>query len=319
MSFLFDTPNQVNEGPKLDNLMLPRSEYGDPIRRAFGLMRMSAQVIWGLPLREEQITAPSTGGKKGRVTNVSYLYYATFAASFAHSVASEGAPRRIWANRELIYDRGVPGAIEVVNPLIKPFDFRFYRGTKDQEPDPLILQEIGKVDSAVPVAPAYRDQCYIVFENMLLKDYGNRLPEITAEIAFGGDAPADTTGSPFGRPFPPLEFQVQLVPDEDMDGNPIFTLVYSWAAYPNAVSYEVSYMDIGADVDASTLNPMSGTIQPVPVGLRYTRPLAAEPDRDFRTLAWVRTIWPASLRDDPSLGTWPSDWSSALDIRGDAL
>jgi len=46
--------------------------------------------------------------------------------------------------------------------------------------------------------PAYRDTCMIVFENMPLEDFGNRIPNITAEIAWG-DIPqsiADSDGGP---------------------------------------------------------------------------------------------------------------------------
>ena len=43
--------------------------------------------------------------------------------------------------------------------------------------------------------PAYRDTCYIIFEDMPLKDFGNRLPNITAEIAWGTYSNAVTTAT----------------------------------------------------------------------------------------------------------------------------
>lgn len=46
--------------------------------------------------------------------------------------------------------------------------------------------------------PAYRDMCMIVFEDMPLEDFGNRIPNITAEIAWGEFSP--TINDAAGRP-----------------------------------------------------------------------------------------------------------------------
>lgn len=58
-------------------------------------------------------------------------------------------------------------------------------------------------DNAIPgipndysLTPAYRDMCYIVFEDMPLADFGNRLPNITAEIAWGDYAEAEGSTDP---------------------------------------------------------------------------------------------------------------------------
>ena len=46
--------------------------------------------------------------------------------------------------------------------------------------------------------PAYRDVCMLVFENMPLEDFGNRIPNITAEIAWGtfSQTVTETSGQP---------------------------------------------------------------------------------------------------------------------------
>jgi hypothetical protein len=51
------------------------------------------------------------------------------------------------------------------------YNFRFYKGSNAQEPDPLILKE--KLDSS----PAFRGLCYAVFEDFNLSDFGNTIPK----------------------------------------------------------------------------------------------------------------------------------------------
>ena len=62
----------------------------------------------------------------------------------------------------------------------KPLDlsklnYRLYRGTEDQTPDALIEAVEGS-------APAFRGLAYIVFEDMPLKDFGNRIPQLAFEV-----------------------------------------------------------------------------------------------------------------------------------------
>ena len=56
-------------------------------------------------------------------------------------------------------------------------DVNIHLGTEDQLPDEFIegIEGIGNV-------PAYRGQAYVVFKNLSLADYGNRIPNITFEV-----------------------------------------------------------------------------------------------------------------------------------------
>ena len=82
------------------------------------------------------------------------------------------------------------------------YNFRIYLGTEDQEPDPLIRSHIeGKLGEA-DATPAFRGLVYIVFEDLPLDEFGNRIPPITAEIAWAGAPQAvvrDTTFLSAGR------------------------------------------------------------------------------------------------------------------------
>jgi hypothetical protein len=55
-----------------------------------------------------------------------------------------------------------------------------YPGDENQLPDPLIQGAEG-----VNVTPAFRGICYAVYENFPLANFGNRIPNIRAEILFG--------------------------------------------------------------------------------------------------------------------------------------
>jgi hypothetical protein len=73
--------------------------------------------------------------------------------------------------------RGAQGDLKVGGQL------RFYRGFGDDPVDPLIAADKGAI------APAFRDFAYVVFENLELGDFGNRIPALSFEIfAHGGDA-----------------------------------------------------------------------------------------------------------------------------------
>jgi hypothetical protein len=59
-------------------------------------------------------------------------------------------------------------------------NFAFYPGTEEQLPDPLI-----QADKGVANTPAFRGTCYVRIENFRLANFGNRIPNLRAEIAFG--------------------------------------------------------------------------------------------------------------------------------------
>ena len=157
------------EGPRLRELTISTSSYGQPIPRQFGRMRVAGTVIWSTDLVE------STRKEKGRKGQPSTTVYA-YSASFAVALSSTPIARigRIWADGNLL--RGAQDDLKVGGTL------RIYRGFGDDRVDPLIAAAKGSS------APAFRDCAYVVFENLELGDYGNRIPALSFEIfADGGD------------------------------------------------------------------------------------------------------------------------------------
>ncbi|MFN3451156.1 MAG: phage tail protein, partial [Sphingorhabdus sp.] len=154
----------ARQGSRLKELAVQTSSYGTQIPGVFGAMRVAGTVIWATDLIEERV---KSGGGKGRPSTVNYSYR----VSLAVALSSEPVARigRIWADGNLI--RGAGGDLKVDAQL------RFYSGYGDQQPDPLLASA-----EAVGQCPAHRDMAYVVFEDLQLADFGNRIPSLTFEI-----------------------------------------------------------------------------------------------------------------------------------------
>jgi putative tail protein len=152
------------QGPRLGELAVQTSSYGNQIPRLFGTMRVAGTVIWATDLKEER---SKSGGGKGQPKTVNYSYSANFA------VALSGRPiravRRIWADGKLL--RGAAGDFKTAT------GYRLHLGGEEQDVDPLIASVEGAGQ-----APAYRGLAYAVFEDFQLADYGNRIPSLTFEV-----------------------------------------------------------------------------------------------------------------------------------------
>ena len=148
------------EGPRIDALHVMESREGAGVPSVYGKMRVAGQVIWAARFKEHAKTS-SAGGKGGpRVTEHSYSV--SFAVALGEGPVQ--SVRRAWANGEAFDLSGV--------------NWRFYSGDETQAPDPLI-----EIIEGVGQTPAYRGTAYIVFEDLPLAAFGNRLPQLSFEIA----------------------------------------------------------------------------------------------------------------------------------------
>ena len=197
-NLLFPGEGVVTEGPRLGDTSVSASTYGLPIPLGYGTFRMSGNMIWSSGIIEQRNTE-TVGGKGGlggpQGTQITYTYFASFAMSFAGREARDVI--RIYADSKLLFDKSA--AANVRKPGLR---FRFYGGSEDQLPDSLI-----EADKGVGQVPAHRDLCYIVFENLDLTDFGNRIPNITAEIAFNVAGASVATRS------------TDLLPNQSYDNN----------------------------------------------------------------------------------------------------
>ncbi len=161
------------QGPRLSDLRLQTSRYGDQVPKLFGTMRVAGSVIWATDLKERR---HKKGGGKGQPKVTTYSYSASFAVALsARRIVSVG---RIWADGNLL--RGAAGDFKTALGA-----FRLHDGSEDQPLDPLIAADKGS-----GTTPAHRGIAYAVFEDLQLADYGNRIPSLTFEIVADSGAVA---------------------------------------------------------------------------------------------------------------------------------
>lgn len=157
---LFGASSHV-EGPRLGDLHVMASSEGAPIPKLYGRARLGGQVIWATDYKEHRHTR-SAGGGKGGGSSASITEY-SYSVSFAVALCEGEVTRigRVWAD-------GKPLSLANVT-------WRLHRGGEDQMPDPLIEALLG-------AAPAYRGTAYIVFEDLNVAPFGNRIPQLSFEV-----------------------------------------------------------------------------------------------------------------------------------------
>lgn len=149
------------EGPRLGDLHVMASSEGAPIPKVYGRARIGGQVIWATDYVEHRHTRRSGGGK-GSGSSASVTEY-SYSVSFAVALCEGEITRigRVWADGKPLSLAGL--------------SWRLHRGSETQMPDPLI-------ETVEGVAPAYRGLAYIVFENMKVTPFGNRIPQLSFEV-----------------------------------------------------------------------------------------------------------------------------------------
>jgi hypothetical protein len=179
------TAMQRFKGPRLDSLDVSTAEYGTPIMRFWGITKYEPPIIWAEKLREQKKTSKTKGGK---YTN--YKYFGTWAVLITDREIDKVT--RIWFDKHLVYDVTQGGPVSIIAgtateaylqgrvKLTRGKNMRIYEGTETQTPDPRMeawCEDRYGADSC----PAYRGSAYIVFEEIPLEKFGNRIPQISVE------------------------------------------------------------------------------------------------------------------------------------------
>ena len=146
------------EGPRLTELHVMESREGVGIPNVYGRTRVAGQLIWAGDFKERRDTGRQG---KGGPEVTSYSYTVSFAVAVCEGPNAQ--IERAWSNGE---------------PLsLGAYTHRIYNGGEDQVPDPIIEAHEG-----FGFAPAYKGLCYIVFEDVPLEDFGNRIPQLSFEV-----------------------------------------------------------------------------------------------------------------------------------------
>ena len=174
-------PGPHTEGPRLNDRVVQTSEEGAPLPTVYGTARLAGNVIWSSGLEEIAITEEQGGGSGGGgATSTTYTYKTD--AAIAICAGEITGVRRIWADAKLIYD--ISETVDL-NTLLasnaRAAGIRVYTGSETQLPDPLI-----QATEVAANTPAFRGMAYVVFEDLQLADYGNRLPNFSFEVVKSG-------------------------------------------------------------------------------------------------------------------------------------
>lgn len=143
-------------GPRLEALKVQGTAEGAPMACVFGRARVTGQVIWAARFLESKTRGQA--GKGGPKT-VDYVYSLSFAVALCEGEID--GIGRVWADGRLMD--------------LSSVTMRVYRGGEDQSPDSLIEAVEGE-------APAYRGTAYVVFEDLPLTPFGDRVPQLSFEV-----------------------------------------------------------------------------------------------------------------------------------------
>jgi GTA TIM-barrel-like domain/Putative phage tail protein len=148
------------ESGRVDRFRVMGSSEGAPLPRVFGRMRVAGQMIWSSRFLES-VESERVGGKGGGATVKEFSYSVSLAVALCEGEVTRVG--RIWADGQPLAQSGLT--------------WRLHRGTEDQLPDPTVAAIEG-----ADLAPAYRGTAYVVFENLDLTSYGNRIPQFSFEV-----------------------------------------------------------------------------------------------------------------------------------------
>lgn len=164
------------ETGRIDRYRITGSAEGRAVSQVYGRMRIAGHVIWATRFQE---TAATTGGGKGappQPKRTEFSYSVSLAIALCEGEIS--GVTRLWADGREISMQDVT--------------MRVYPGDDTQLPDP----KIEAVEGAGTV-PAYRGTAYVVFEDLELGQFGNRIPQFSFEVS---------------RPSPKTQFEADIEP-----------------------------------------------------------------------------------------------------------
>jgi len=175
----------VTEGPRLDDLTVSDSTYGKPIPKVYGTVLIAGNIIYARDLtetREEEDVGGKGGMFGGGATSITYSYSCSFAVAYCEGEVIKILKR--WGDTKLIWDStsGNTGATS------RGDKFNTYYGSETQSPDSIMEDILG--DGTVP---AHRGLCYDSYDEMELEDFGNRIPNMRAEVSTGSTPPTDVS------------------------------------------------------------------------------------------------------------------------------
>jgi hypothetical protein len=159
-----------SSGPRIDDLRVQTASEGSTMNFCLGpYNRVAGTLIWAADLIETKSTQEVGGGKNGGEVT-SYSYASTFAVGVCEGPISRIL--RIWGDGKLIYDAEAITVSKKDKRRVK--SITIYKGDPNTAPDAIMESYLGAGS-----VPRYLNVAYVVFEHLQLRDFGNRIPQLT--------------------------------------------------------------------------------------------------------------------------------------------
>jgi hypothetical protein len=178
-------PNVV--GPRLEDLSLQTSSTAAKLPRAYGTVAHRGNMIWAKGNSLTEVSNTTTKKKKvlgftvAKQTTTTFEYFLTCAIAFCKVPAnSEVRVVRVWVGENLVINNGSDDVATIlVGGKNAAQYFTFYYGTDDQQPDPLIAEDLG-----ADLASGYPGIFYVVMKDFPLKDYLNSVSRAELKVEY---------------------------------------------------------------------------------------------------------------------------------------
>lgn len=166
------------KGPHIGQGQQQTATDGVPIAWILGTAKIAGTLIWAGPRREVEV---DSGGKGSGTEQVTYEAHQDFAILVCESSQIKGSSIEsvliIEQDGKIVYDIRPESKIAVSSQKWRANkDFMF--GGEDQLPHPTM-----EADTGVGKTPAYRDRLVIVFKDVNLSQFGDRIPSYLFTVA----------------------------------------------------------------------------------------------------------------------------------------
>ncbi len=192
------------EGPRLKELDVTLAEFNTPLPRFWGARLFEGcPIIWAEKLREVKKKSKTKAGKYAE-----YKYYGTWAVAICDCPNGPiDAVSKIRLDKHPVYQvTGVGPIAALIQTAIEPPEpgsikleknknLSVYLGTEDQQPNPRIEAWFeDNPNFGANMAPGFRGTAYIVFKDIPLEKFGNRIPQVDVEVisSANGSYPYET-------------------------------------------------------------------------------------------------------------------------------
>lgn len=175
-------PTQKIQGPRLGDLSVSGSSYGQVIPYVEGHPRIGGQIIWASSKRE--IATTTRHGKGGGGSKVTTYTYEVDLLIELTDCQLDGI-LRIFSNGELVFSQSATATIATLQASVYTSLWNrltFYGGGPTQLPDPDYEAAVGTDN-----APAYRGRGTVFIKSLQLGQSG-QLPNLTFEVVRSGSS-----------------------------------------------------------------------------------------------------------------------------------